>query len=128
VKPKKKVKFIQVKLSLEEHEDFIKRFKATTCRTYAQFFRDILNNGPLIIKYRNESADDFLNTAIGIKNELNAISRSFDLAVQNLLLVQDEQEVRSSIGDFQAQALSFREKADEIKIIMHQIYLSCIQK
>lgn len=128
IKPKKKVKCIEIRLSLEEHEDFHKRFKATTCRTYAQFFRDILNKGPLIIKYRNESADDFLNTAIGIKNELNAISKSFNLAVQNLLLLQDQREVRNSFEDFQAQVFSFREKADEIKIIMHQIYLSCIQK
>ncbi len=86
---KKKTRRIPIRVSPEEYEDFYKKYKSSTCRSFAQFFRVVLNNGPLTIKYRNESADDFLITAISLKNEWNIIARDLGQAVSHLLLIQD---------------------------------------
>src|SRR5450756_1274691 len=108
-------KRIGIRVSPEEYNYFQERFKATTCRTFSEFVRDILNKKPITIRHRNESADDFLAVAINLKNELNTIAKNFEQAVQQLRQVKDQPGLHQSIQNLEANVFSFQQKADEIK-------------
>jgi len=86
----------------KEYNCLIERWKSTTCRSLSQYIRDTLNREPVYIKYRNQSADDFLEVAIGIKNDLEVIiARSQETGHPVDLIV---------------------EKVDGIKLTMDKIY------
>jgi hypothetical protein len=85
-----------------DYNRLMERWKSTTCRTLSQYIRDTLNQEPVYIKYRNQSADDFLEIAIGIKNDLEAIIQRLQGTCHPVALIE--------------------EKVDGIKLTMDNIY------
>ena len=59
-------------------------FSKTTCRKLSEYARNVLLQKPVIIKFRNQSADDFLDEMILLKNELNAIGNNYNQSVKRL--------------------------------------------
>ncbi len=46
--------------------------------------REVVLQKPVLINFRNQSADDFLKDMLGLKKELNAIGNNFNQAVHKL--------------------------------------------
>ena len=85
-------------------EDFDKlwlQFEKSTFKRFSEFLRALIFNQPVKIRYRNETAEDFLKTAVEIKNSLTElISRadgnpaaSPDIAILRAML----EEIRHSM-------------------------------
>jgi len=51
----------------ERVSSYWKLYKKTTCQSISEYARNILLEKPVIIKYRNESADQFLTQMIAFK-------------------------------------------------------------
>jgi len=96
------IKTIDFRISEMEYNRLTEAWKRTTCRSLSQYIRDVLSREPVYIKHRNQSADEFLEVAIGIKNDLEGI----------ITRLQDGGHPVSLIG----------EKVDEIKLTMDKIY------
>jgi hypothetical protein len=79
----KEKQWISFRVKHEEYNQINRLFLSTTCRKLSEYVRKVLLNKPVVIKYRNQSADEFLSAMIPLKNELNSIGNNFNQAVKN---------------------------------------------
>ena len=112
----------------EEYNTIHDLYKKTTSQSISEFARNILLKKPVIIKYRNQSADEFLSEMIVLKNELNAIGNNYSQAVHRLHILDRIPEIKTWLLIHEALYQSFSKKVEEIKIQMNQIYQSWLQK
>lgn len=119
---------VTIRFSEKEYDLLLTRSKKSTCRKLSEFLRNHLNNEPITLWHRNESADDFLDIAIGLKNELNAIGNNFNQLVRKIHLLKDSKGLNGALDHIEANLFSFQQKADEIKSAMNQIYQAWLQK
>jgi hypothetical protein len=83
---------------------------------------------PVIFKYRNQTADDFLREIINLKKELNAIGNNFNQAVHKLHLLDKIPEFRVWVNQYDGVQKSLVGKVEEIKLRMNQMYEQWLQK
>ena len=104
------------------------QFKKTTCRKISEYVRNILLQKPVVINYRNASADAFLTEMIELKNELSAIGNNFNQAVKKLHTLNSVPEIRLWLAFNESLKEAFTKKTEEIKVRMNQMYEQWLQK
>ena len=109
-------------LTQEEYNKVLKEYKATPCMNFSEFIRDRLNRKPETVIYRNQSADDFLLIALGLKDQLTIITTQFSGVSQKLTSVEHTPESKISLYELEATMFTLEQKIDEIKLRMNQIY------
>lgn len=102
--------------------------KKSTCRKISEYVRNILLQKPVVVTYRNASADAFLAEMIGLKNELSAIGNNFNQAVKKLHTLNSVPEIRLWLIFNESLREAFIKKTEEIKVRMNQIYEQWLQK
>ena len=80
------------------------------------------------MKYRNESADDFLLDMLGLKKELHAIGNNVNQAVHKLHILEKIPEFREWVLQYDGLQQRLISKVDEIKLRMNQLYEQWLQK
>ena len=109
--------------------DQIEQFrKTTTCRNLSEYARKVLMSKPVVIKYRNQSADQFLAEMLLFKNELSAIGNNFNQAVKRLHSLDGLPEMRSWLMIYDSTHKSFLNKMCEINEHLVLIYELWSQK
>jgi hypothetical protein len=88
-------KGLNVRLSDEEDKKLLNFYNRTTCQTLSEYARDVLLKEPVTIRYRSQSADDFLNEMILLKRELNAIGNNLSQAVHKLHTLDHSAEIKA---------------------------------
>jgi len=121
-------KWLTIRVNEKEYNTIHDLYKKTTSQSISEFARNILLKKPVIIKYRNQSADEFLSEMIILKNELNAIGNNYNQAVHRLHILDRIPEIKTWLLIHEALYKSFSKKVEEIKIQMNQIYQSWLQK
>jgi hypothetical protein len=114
---------VTIRFSQEEYDLLLSKSKETTCRQLSEYLRDILNKGPVTVRHRNQSADDFLPVAIQLKNELNSIGKNFNQVTRLLHQTEPKMISKSQLENMEACQFSLMQKVDELKIKMQQIYM-----
>lgn len=104
------------------------QFKKSTCRKISEYVRNILIQKPVVVTYRNASADAFLAEMIELKNELSAIGNNFNQAVKKLHTQNSIPEIRLWLVFNESLKEAFTKKTEEIKVRMNQIYEQWLQK
>lgn len=106
-------------------EDELKKIKAfsrrTSCKGASEYARNVLLQKPVIVKYRNASADDILSEMIRLKNELNAIGNNYNQAVHKLHTLDKIPEIKLWLIQTEIIRQSFMKKTEEIRMKMIQI-------
>ncbi|MBN8836231.1 MAG: plasmid mobilization relaxosome protein MobC [Sphingobacteriia bacterium] len=115
-------KMIVVRMNNTEFEQVEKLRKQSTERNISSYVRKISLNKPVTIKYRNQSADDFLNQMLELKKELNAIGNNFNQAVHKLHLLDKIPEFRLWIQHYDALHQSFISKTEQINFKVNELY------
>jgi predicted nucleic acid-binding OB-fold protein len=115
-------KCLTVRFNDEERKKLSRLCNKAQCNSLSEYARDVLLGEPVIIKYRNQSADDFLEEMILLKNELNAIGNNFNQAVHKLHTLDHVPEIKTWAILNEAMKKIFMNKVDEIKAKMNQIY------
>ena len=77
---------------------------------------------PVTVKYRNESADDFLMDMLNLKKELNTIGNNFNRAVHKLHILDKIPEFRVWVQQYDELQEVLISKVKEIKLRMNQLY------
>lgn len=121
-------KWLNIRVNEKEYNQVHDLYKKTTSQSISEFARNILLKKPVTIKYRNESADQFLSEMIRLKNELNAIGNNYNQAIHRLHILDRIPEIKTWLLIHEIRYQSFIKKVEEIKIQMNQIYQSWLQK
>ena len=119
---------VVVRMNETEFEQAEKFRKKTTERYLSTYVRKLSLQKPLTVKYRNESADDFLLDMLNLKKELNAIGNNFNQAVHKLHLLDKIPEFRVWVQQYDGLQKALISKVEEIKILMNQLYEQWLQK
>ena len=121
-------KMVVVRMNTSEFEQLEKNQKQTTERDISSYLRSVSLKQPVTVKYRNQSADDFLKQMLELKKELNGIGNNFNQAVHKLHLLDKIPEFRVWINQYDSLHQAFLFKIDEIEIRMNKVYEQWLQK
>ncbi len=94
----KRNKWKNIRFTEKELQSLQRKFEHSTSSQLSHYMREILLGRPVVIKYRNESLDSFMEELIAIKQELNAIGNNFNQAVKKLHTLKQIPEFRQWIA------------------------------
>jgi hypothetical protein len=121
-------KCLTVRFTGEERTKLNRLRSKAHAGSVSEYARAVLLAEPVIIIYRNQSADDFLEEMILLKKELNAIGINFNQAVHKLHTLDHVSDIRAWALLNEATRKVFMNKVDEIKEKLQQIYELWSQK
>jgi hypothetical protein len=121
-------KMVVVRMNDNEFEQMEKLRKKSTERNLSSYIREVVLQKPVLINYRNQSADDFLKEMLGLKKELNSIGNNFNQAVHKLHILDKIPEFRVWVNHYDGLHQSLVSKVEEIKLRMNQLYEEWLQK
>lgn len=116
-----RIKWLHVRLKLEEYNTIHRNFSKTTCRKLSQYIRKILLNKPITTNYRNQSLDDFMAEMIKLRNELNGAGNNFNQAVKKLHTLDKIVEFKAWLMTYELEKKVLLNKVEEIKKQLNQI-------
>lgn len=126
-KTDKRKKWISFRIKPDEYDKIHDLFTSTTCRKLSEYARKVLLNKPVVVKYRNQSADEFLAAMIPLKNELNAIGKNFNQAVKKLHTLNQISEFKTWLNIYEKNKQELLLKVEEIKTRINQIFEKWLQ-
>lgn len=121
-------KMVVVRMNETEINQLTKLQQRTTEKDTSSYLRKVALQRPVTVKYRNESADDFLLDMLNLKKELNAIGNNFNQAVHKLHLLDKIPEFRFWVQQYDGLQKVLISKVEEIKLRMNQLYELWLQK
>lgn len=130
MKEKKKVRkgWLNIRLNQDEEKKLDNLFSRSKSSSLSEYAREVLLQRPVIVTYRNQSADDFLAEMILLKNELNAIGKNYNQVVHRLHTLDHDAQIKAWAESHGKARQLFMEKADEIKEKVNEIYQLWSQK
>ena len=90
-----RAKWVTVRLNETERKRLDKLHKKTTCNSLGEYVRSVLLKEPIIVRFRNQSADDFLEEILLLRKELNAIGNNFNQLVHKLYTLDSMPEIKT---------------------------------
>jgi MobC-like protein len=121
-------KMVVVRMNEAEINQLTKFQNKTTEKDTSSYLRKVALQKPVTVKYRNESADDFLLDMLNLKKELNAVGNNFNQAVHKLHLLDKIPEFRVWVQQYGGLQKVLISKVEEIKLRMNQLYEQWLQK
>src|SRR5215469_10689794 len=114
--------WLTIRLNEDEEEKLNKFYSRTTSNSLSEYARNVLLKEPVIVIYRNQSADDFLVEMLQLKKELNAIGNNFNQVVHKLHTLDHITEINAWTTLNESSKKIFMDKIEELKEKMNQIY------
>jgi hypothetical protein len=121
-------KMVVVRMNETEFKSFTTLQKKTTEKDASTYLRKVALQTPVTVKYRNESADDFLADMLQLKKELSAIGNNFNQAVHKLHILEKIPEFRTWLMLYDSLQKQLLSKVEEIKMRIAQLYEQWLQK
>lgn len=120
--------FFKIRMNNAELEQLKNLRKQTTERSTSNYVRKVILQKPVIVKYRNQSADEFLKEIVQLKKELNAVGNNFNQTVHKLHTLDKIPEFRTWIQFYNGLHKSVVSKVEEINLKINQLYEQWLQK
>lgn len=120
--------FIKIRMNDEELKQVKKKQQQTTERSLSEYIRNVSMQKPVTVRYRNQSADDFLKQMLELKKELNGIGNNFNQVVHKLHILDKIPEFRVWVNHYDGLHQSLVSKVEEIKLKVSQLYEQWLQK
>ena len=129
-KNENEVRKIMLKVRMNENElqQVKKHQQKSTEKNISAYVRAVAMQKPVLINYRNQSADDFLKHMLALKKDLNGIGNNFNQVVHKLHILDKIPEFRAWVSHYDSLHQSLVSKVDEIKLRMNQLYEEWLQK
>ena len=121
-------RWLTIRLNSDEEAALQKHCRTTTCQSLSEYGRRVLLKAPVVVLYRNASADDFLEEMVGLKRELNAIGTNFNQAVHRLHAQDKLSEMKVWLLLSEQQRTSLLKTTDDILRKLTQIHAAWLQK
>lgn len=114
--------FVKTRMNESELNELTKLQQKTTEKDISNYLRKVALQKPVTVKYRNQSADDFLKQMLELKKELNGIGNNFNQAVHKLHILDKIPEFRVWVNQYDGLQKALVSKVEEIKLRMNQLY------
>ncbi|MDT0678724.1 plasmid mobilization protein [Autumnicola musiva] len=114
-KKSNRTRLIGLRLTPDEYKKIEKKWQKSTCRKLSEYIRHSLFEKPIVTKYRNQSADDFMAEMAKLRKELNHVGNNFNQAVKKLHTLQKVTEFKSWLIAYEVEKRTLFNKIDEIK-------------
>ena len=121
MKKEKRTRKLTVRFTPTEYEKLEKKFQNTTSSQLSHYVRNVLLEKPVVIKYRNQSLDAFMEEIILLKQELNAIGNNFNQAVKKLHTLKQIPEFRTWLTTNEATQQLLLQHTNSIELRISQI-------
>ena len=120
--------FFKIRMNDQELRELKRLKSSSTERGVSNYARKVLLQKPITIRYRNSSADEFLQQMRQLQKELNAIGNNFNQAVHKLHLLGTIPEFREWIRNYESLHRSVNTKVQDINSKLIQLYEQWLQK
>ena len=120
--------FVKIRMNEAEVLQLKKLQQQSTERSVSNYVRKVALQKPVFVKYRNQTADDFLKEMVQLKKELNAIGNNFNQAVHKLHILDKIPEFRFWVKFYQGLQQSVAAKVQDINSKVNQLYEQWLQK
>lgn len=114
--------WISFRVKPAEYEKINGLFLKTAHRKLSEYVRNVLLQKPVFIRYRNESADQFLSEMLLLKQELNAIGNNYNQAVKKLHTLNHIEEVKFWLSRHELMHAQFLELSEQIYTRLNEIH------
>lgn len=114
--------YVKIRMNKAEVEQLRKLQKQSSEKSLSNYIRNLALKKPVIVKYRNQTADDFLKEMIQMKKELNAIGNNFNQVVHKLNILDTIPEFRFWVKYYQGLHQSVSVKVQDIHSKVIQLY------
>lgn len=121
-------RMVVVRLSESEFERLQYFQKMTTEATVSNYLRRVALSKPVVVKYRNATADDFLRDMLELKRELSALGNNYNQAVKKLHVLEKIPEFRSWLTVYEHARQAFLQKVEQIHLRITRLYELWLQK
>ena len=119
---------LKVRMNEDELKEVKKHQQKSTERNMSSYVREVAMKKPILINYRNQSADDFLKDMLALKKELNGIGNNFNQVVHKLHMLDKIPEFRVWVKHYESLHHLLIGKVEEIKVRMNQLYEEWLRK
>ena len=120
--------FVKTRMNDEELNTVIEFQQKTTEKDVSSYLRKVALQKPVVMAYRNKSADDFLKEMLGLKKQLNGIGNNFNQAVHKLHILDKIPEFRNWLTQYDGLQKLLIGKVEEIRLRMNQVHEQWSQK
>ena len=114
--------FVKTRMNEAELNTLTMLQQKTTERDISSYLRKVSLQKPVTVKYRNQSADDFLKQMLELRKDLNGIGNNFNQAVHKLHLLDKIPEFRAWIQQYDGLQKLLVNKVEEVRLRMNQLY------
>jgi hypothetical protein len=121
-------KMVVIRLSAREYEGLHVLVGQTTERHVSAYLRKVILRKPVVVKYRNASADDFLRDMLQLRKELESVSGDFRDVVTKLLSLEKIPDFRSWLERYEGSKVAVEEKIEQMSNRMQQLYEQWLPK
>ncbi len=119
---------VTVRVNASERKRLEKLYQRTTANSLSEYARYVLLRKPVVVRYRNKTADDFLTEMIQLKIELNTIGKNFNQSVHKLHTFDQVPDIRVWAVLNEANKNMFLKQVEKIGEKLQQIYELWCQK
>jgi hypothetical protein len=121
-------RMVVVRLNPEEYQQLQQFQEQTTETTISNYLRKVALQKPVLVKYRNSSADDFLRDMLELKRELSSLGNNYNQAVKKLHVLEKIPEFRSWLMIYEHSRQAFLQKVEQIHVRITRLYELWLQK
>jgi len=104
-----------IRLTEEEYNLLLGRFKETTSRKISDYIRKVLFNRPLTVNHRDQSLDELMEELIWLRTELNALGNNFNQVVRKINSVKELGKLETWLHVAEANQQVLLDKVSEIQ-------------
>ena len=90
----RRTKWLTIRMTEGEYEQIEKHTAQSTCSSVSEYARKAVLGKPVIMRYRNQSLDDFMADMLQLRQELNHIGNNFNQAVHRLHTLHITEEIQ----------------------------------
>lgn len=112
---------IDVRITTAENSKIESLYKISTCRSKAQYVRELIFKRPIRIFYRNQSLDDLIEEIVILNREINTHKDNQSKILEILFTYKNSSELNQTIQDVGLKIMSLHKKMDEVKSQMEKI-------
>mgnify|MGYP001563877388 CR=1 FL=1 len=114
--------WISFRVKPKEYEIIFGHFSKSAHRKLSEYARNVLLKKPVILRTRNESADQFLAEMLLLKKEQNAIGHNYNQVVKKLHTLNHIEDVKWWLARHESIHKHFQELTDNIFQKLNEIH------
>lgn len=118
----KRTLILKIRINSQEKKLIDQYRQKSTEKTISNYIRKLALQKPITIRYRNESADEFLHEMIDLKKKLNGIGNNFNQAVHKLHTLERIPEFRYWIQEQQMTQKVLINSIESIRVRINKLY------